>query len=358
MDSNLNKQELIKSVISRIATGPDLSKDLSFEETKAVMLLILKGEISQVQQAIFFIALRMKRETMEENQGILAAIRELSDQKIANVENLIDIGDPYSGFDRSLPISSFLPPLLAELGLPTVIHSLQSISPKFGLTHFHISQELGLNPYISSDNAVKNIENPAIGWSYIDQSIFCQGLHNLVPIRDEFIKRSVLNTVETLTKPISGKQTHTILGYVHKPYPPIYANLANFSGFNTALLIRGVEGGVVPSLRQQGLVISYKGLEQQSIIEPKPIDLGINQKVRSITIDNKKISDMAKRCVELGTNAISGKQTGDSGIFYDGLVLTASMILWHTKKTNSLLEASEIVRETLNSGKSLNRIKL
>ena len=77
---NLNSQELMKSVIQRIATGPELSKNISRDEAKRSMTDILNGEIDPVQSAIFLIALRMKRETMDENIGSLKALGK-SDKK-------------------------------------------------------------------------------------------------------------------------------------------------------------------------------------------------------------------------------------------------------------------------------------
>ena len=72
------------------------------------------------------------------------------------------------------------------------------------------------------------------------------------------IKRQVLTTVEVLSKPIQGrKKTHFVTGYVHKPYPPVYADLAREAGFDTACIVRGVEGGVIPSLRQTGKYFHY-----------------------------------------------------------------------------------------------------
>jgi anthranilate phosphoribosyltransferase len=50
--------------------------------------------------AIFLIALRMKRETMDENEGILAAILAESDRQQVEVDELVDLGDPYSGYNR------------------------------------------------------------------------------------------------------------------------------------------------------------------------------------------------------------------------------------------------------------------
>ena len=57
---NLSSEELMKSVIQRVATGPELSKNISREEAKASMNSILNREVSDIRSAIFFIALRMK----------------------------------------------------------------------------------------------------------------------------------------------------------------------------------------------------------------------------------------------------------------------------------------------------------
>ena len=353
----MNSQNLIHSIIQKIATGPELSKNIETEEAEAAMSAILSGEIDEVQTAIFLIALRMKRETMDENIGILKALLKFTDSQKSVVDDLVDLGDPYSGYNRSIPISAFLPPLLAELGLRTLIHGLDSVSPKYGLTHRHINQALGMNVDLSVSESKARIEDSNIGWSYVDQNQYCKPLHDLVPLRNKVVKRTVLNTVETLIGPLRGKNTHSILGYVHKPYPPIYAALCEKVGFNSALLIRGIEGGVVPSLRQKGLMISYhKGVEKARVdIDPKL--LGINSELRAIGLpkefENGIEKDLlAEYTVNLGRSALSG----ESGMFYDGLVYSASLILWHIGKSKTLPSAAERVREVLNSGKALTRL--
>ncbi len=354
----MEAQLLLKSIIGRIATGPELSKNIDFEEAKLAMQSIIRGEIDPVQAAIFLIALRMKRETMEENKGILAAILSESDRQIADVDILIDIGDPYNGYNRSIPISPFLPPLLAELGLPTIIHGLDSITPKFGLTHKHIYKNLDIDVDKSSFGAKSQIENKKIAWAYLDQAYYCTKLNQLLPLRNKIIKRTVINTVETLIAPIRAKNTHIILGYVHKPYPPIYAELASASGLDSALLVRGVEGGVIPSLRQVGLMISYDKENERARIEVDPKKLGIHRDLRAIPLPEKKyvannINALAKHAIVLGKEALAGEK----GIFYDGLVYGASLILYHTKRTDNLPDAAEMVRMVLNSGKARTRLE-
>lgn len=350
-------EQLLKSVITRIATGPDLSKDIEFSEAKSAMQAIIRGRIDPVQSAIFLIALRMKRETMDENKGILAAILAESEQQNAQVDTVVDIGDPYNGYGRSIPISSFLPPLLAELGLPCVIHGLDSITPKFGLTHHHIYQHLGLDVGLAATLVKARIEDKKLGWGYIDQSQYCQGLYALLPLRNKIVKRTVINTVETLVGPIRGKKTHLVLGYVHKPYPPIYAQLACASGLNSSLLLRGIEGGVVPSLRQTALMIAYDGAVERHRVDIDPEKLGIKRDIRAIAFpqglgtENNK-DELAKWTIELGTQALSGK----AGVYYDGLVYVASLVLWHTQKARSMVEAAGMVRAVLDSGCAQSRL--
>ena len=55
----------MRSIIGRVATGPEYSKDLPFEEARAAMHYILNNQADPVQAGVYLIALRMKRETVE-----------------------------------------------------------------------------------------------------------------------------------------------------------------------------------------------------------------------------------------------------------------------------------------------------
>jgi len=54
----------------------------------------------------------------------------------------------------------------------------------------------------------------------------------------------------------------------------------------------------------------------------------------------------------LGCSALSG----DKGMFYDGLVYSTSLILWHLRGSQTLPLAAEMVRSALDSGKALVRL--
>ena len=119
---------LMRSIIQRIATGPDLSKNISRIEAHLGTKAIIDNVIDPIQVGIYFIALRMKRETMDENRGVLDAVLETTRRVTAEVDEVVDIGDPYDGYNRCLPAAPFLGPLLAEFG----VHVVSVISRRVG----------------------------------------------------------------------------------------------------------------------------------------------------------------------------------------------------------------------------------
>ncbi len=362
-------KQLMHSIIQRIATGPELSKDIAREEAYLGMKAILDGQIDPVQCGIFFIALRMKRETDDENKGVLDAILEATHRVTADVDDVVDIADPYDGYNRCLPASPFLPVLLAELGVPAVNHGVDKVGPKYGVTARHVLQAAGANVDLTPEEAARRLSDPALGWAYIDQAKFCPKLHDLVPLRGKIIKRQAMTTVEVAARPIAGrKRTHFVTGYVHKPYPPVYAMLARHAGFDSALIIRGVEGGVIPSLRQPGKYYWFKdrGEEVEADIDPQA--LGIEQSVRAVPLPEglpkiERAGDEVAIMVDVAATARAAAEAGlaalggEKGPTYDSLVIGAALILHHLGRAGSLRQAADQARAVLDSGRALARVK-
>ena len=72
LDSLLeNPEKTMTAIIKRVATGPELSKSVSSEEARVGMLLLLDVLADPAHSAVFLIGLRGKRETEDENKGVL-----------------------------------------------------------------------------------------------------------------------------------------------------------------------------------------------------------------------------------------------------------------------------------------------
>jgi anthranilate phosphoribosyltransferase len=357
--------QILRGCIQKVATGPEYSKDLPFAEAHAAMRHILEGKADPVQTAVLLIALRMKRETDEENTGVLQAILDTMNTVTADVNEVLDVADPYDGYTRGLPVSPFLPAVFAACDVPSVTHGLESVGPKFGTTPRKVLRAAGINVDHTPIEAAACIADANIGWCYIDQKAFAPRLHDLIPLRKRIVKRPVLTTVEVLTGPIRGrKKTHLMTGYVHKVYPPIYAHLARHAGFDSAAIVRGVEGGVIPSLKQPAKIFCYHGGGEEHPVDVNPGSIGISQPTRAVPIpDNLQpaktrgdkiataidIEEAAQAAAEAGIAALQGK----AGPARDSLVYAGAIMLQHLGRHDSLAAAAATVAGIIDSGKAL-----
>ena len=357
----------MRSVLQRIATGPEYSKDIPREDAREAMRSILDAAVDPVQAGVFLIAMRMKRETDEENLGMLEAIRETTNAAVAPVDDVLDLADPYDGFIRSLPASPFLPALLAALGVPTVSHGVESMGPKHGITHRQVLRAAGLPVDLAPEEAARRIGDPALGWAYVDQAAFNPRLHALTPVRELIVKRPPITTLEVLAGPVRGRaRTHLLTGYVHKAYPRVYAMLARHAGYDSALIVRGVEGGVLPSLCQTGRVFRYAGGGEERQGEFQPAQLGMQHKVRAARIPgvSEEEGEGAAADFDRAVAARSAAQAGlaalrgEAGPTYDSLAYAAALCLWHLGREDSVEAALARSRAALDSGAAMARLGL
>ncbi len=363
----------MKSYIGRIATGPELSKNLSLEEARDGMRLILEDRVDPVQAAIFLIALRMKRETDDENRGVLETLRAATDAAVADVDDLVDIADPYNGFERHLPPSPFLPAVLAACGMPAVSHGLAAVGPKYGVTHRQVLAAAGAQIDLTPAQAAARIADPAIGWAYVDQSASCPALHRLVPLRGLIVKRPCLSTLEKITGPVRARgQTHLVIGYVHKAYQPLLATLARHAGYASATVIRGIEGGITPALRSATLCSGYHSDGTDFSVTLEPGTVGITSDQRSVPLPAElaqkmkdptptTLAELAQATAHAGLAALHSveptAQHNARGLTYDSLVYAAAMILWNHGRFTTLSDAAAYVRKVLDSGEALARFR-
>jgi anthranilate phosphoribosyltransferase len=362
-----NPEKTMISIIQRVATGPELSKSITYDEARAGMRLVLEGLADPVQAAVFLIGLRVKRETDDENKGILQGILDKTNTVVTDVDELVDVADPYNGYGRSLPSSPFLPVLLAESGVPAVSHGIETVAPKFGVTHSQVLQAAGVSVNLSGEEIWKQICDSDVGWAYVDQSTFCPSLYGMAQFRKRIVKRAAISTAEVLTGPIRGrKKTHLLTGYVHNAYPPIYTMLARHSGFSSTLLLRGTEGGVTPSLRKRDEFVRYWERGEDEVFEADPLEIDIEQDNRLVPIPQELLpnknrdfgpdennSEIAKLAAKEGLGALEGTRNATS----DALLYSASLTLWHLGRYDSVQKAAVVVRKILSSGKVAERFR-
>ncbi len=365
MSQHLPPDQRMREYLQLVATGPELSKSLNQEQAKDAMGIILRRETGAIRSGIFLIAMRMKRETDEENIGILNALTAVMSSTKTRLSTVLAMTDPFNGFLRSIPATPFVPAVLAACGLPTYIHGIESTGPKYGLTPHKILLAAGRPVDLDIGSARDRLDNPDIGWTYLDQRQYAPKLHDLMALRDAMVKRSCLSTIEVVLRPIAGAETsHLMTGYVHKAYPPVYAALAEHAGFQSAAIVRGVEGGCIPSISQLSRYFAVDGGEPQ-LRRLSPQELGIHQTERAIPVPERFAGDLAASTyrqtdvlmpvAEYATRLGLAALKGSPGPMLDSLVYSAAIALSHTGIAGNLLEGVTMARKAIDQGEALRR---
>jgi len=359
-------EERMRSYLQLVATGPELSKSLDEEQAEDALSLILEKAVDPVRSAIFLIALRMKRETDAENAGALKALSRFIESAISEQNDVLVISDPFNGFVRGLTALPFLPAVIASCGLATYCHGVEKAGPKYGITPHRVLKMVGKAVNYDAKRGAASLSNE--GWCYLDQSQYLPELHNLIPLRDQMVKRTCLSTLEVVLKPISGKKrTHLLTGFVHKAYPSVYAALAKQAGFNSAAVVRGVEGGCIPSLSQLSRYFGFKDGHEMKLYKLTPGEIAIHQEKRMVPITSeeeallaladfktsKELDNVVERNVALGLEALSNKD----GPMRDSLIYGAAIALNHTGVSDSIADGAKMARSALASGEALNRFR-
>lgn len=360
----------MRQYLQEVATGPELSRSLSRQQAEDAARMIMEGRVDPVQAGIFLIALRMKRETDAENLGVLDALNTSMQTAITDCAELITITDPFNGFLRSLPVTPFLPAVLSACGLPACIHGARRIGPKLGLTPNLVLQAAGVAINLTPIQAAARLDDSDCGWAYLDQSMSVPALHDLAALRNLMVKRTCLSTLEVVMKPLSARRiTHLMTGFVHKAYPPMYQLLAHQSGFDSALIVRGVEGGCIPSLSQLSRYFSSRSEngEMGELVLSKlvPGACAIHQSQRAVPIPEKfqgalnRVLDespedlmaLAEYAANTGLEALQGQP----GSMLESLVYGAAICLHHTSRAESIADGASIARQVIRSGQALSQ---
>ena len=253
----------MRDILSRVAVGPKGSRNLTEDEAYNALKLCLSKEPSDIQVGVFLIAMRLKRETLDENRGFLRALREVSTIVQSPAPRVLSFCDPYDGFNRVPHFAPVVAAVLGACGLPSYVHGAWTMPPKNGVTARQVLQAFGVKMghgygQDSLNRAAARLAST--GAAYVAMEDFCPALSAFTPIRTEIAKRPFLATLEKLIVPIRGsKETHVCSGWVHKGYDDVMMQLLQESGFTSTYLLKGREGHVDPFVHTDTEFLSAVG---------------------------------------------------------------------------------------------------
>ncbi len=225
--------------IKAVGRGEKLKRDLTYDEAMDAMRFILQGRAAEAQIGAFLMAQRVKGEAVDEILGFRDIVRQEFIYPIApRVENLLDLGIPYDGKAKTAQLAPAIAIVLAEAGVPVVLHGDEGIPTKEGVTPSLVLQALGINSRLNGKDITQMIEKS--GFGFLHAAHFMPAWHNLTPMRRLFGLRTVLNTVEKLFNPANAP--YQISGFFHANYIKRIRSIQ--SGQQASWMVQGEEGSI------------------------------------------------------------------------------------------------------------------
>ncbi|AJY76013.1 anthranilate phosphoribosyltransferase [Paenibacillus beijingensis] len=225
------------NLLKEVARGKRGARDLSMEESLQAAEWIMTRKATPAQIGAFFIAERIKMESVEELEAFVTVLRKHAER--APVRKGIDCAGPYDGRKKSFMATFPTAFVLAAAGLPVTLHSAPSLPPKWGTTLLDLLLEMGIDAQRMQKDALIRVAE-ATGVLFVPAEMWCPPLKELRSIREELGMRTVLNSAEKLVN-YSGSP-YIVYGVYHNTVFERMSKLIQNLQYEKALIVQGPEG--------------------------------------------------------------------------------------------------------------------
>jgi len=223
-------------VIAKIGRGPKTSKDLTWDEAKQAMRLLIEGNASPAQTGAFLIGMRMKGESVTELSACTSAAREyVSPLRIRIDRPLVDVAT-YAGKQDTFHGLIAAAITAAAAGTAILMHGHHGIPGR--LPAAPVLSALGIPVDLKPESVAGEVA--AKGFGYLDMALYHPRLAGLLQLRQELGLRTFAHPVAKMLNP--ARAAVQIIGVTHPPYFEKTAEALNMLGGGRAFVMRGVEG--------------------------------------------------------------------------------------------------------------------
>lgn len=328
----------MQQFIAKIGKGQKTSKDLTWEESKQAMKLLIEGTASPVQVGGFLIAMRLKTESVTELASFTAAARHYI-PPIPNVAGLPVVDVPtYAGKQDTFHVIVPAAIVAAAAGAVILMHGTDGPADRQGVAP--VIKALGLP--VERTPPLIGAELREHGFAYLDLALYHPPVSRLLELRQELGLRNLFHPVARMLNP--ARAASQVIGLSHPPYFEKTVEALRMLGCRRALVVRGVEGDPELSIAS---VTKLLELHDERItpttLHPKDAGLTLGS-FREMAGFPKEQS--AKE-VELITRLVKNEVQGGPK---DWMLLNAAMLLYAAGKGPSIAACVPPAKQAVESG--------
>jgi anthranilate phosphoribosyltransferase len=205
----------IKEALQRIGSGADLTG----EEMRSVMSIIMSGEATPAQIGAFLMGMRVKGETVGEIAAAVSILREKM-VPVTAPEDAIDIVGTGGDGAETLNISTAACFVVAAAGVPVAKHGNRALSSKSGASD--VLQALGLKLDLTPEQISRCVNEAGIGFMFAPAHH--PAMRHVGPVRMELGTRTMFNLLGPQSNP-AGVRRYMLGVYAREWVEPVAAAL-------------------------------------------------------------------------------------------------------------------------------------
>ena len=270
----------MKQALSRIAGNLDLSR----EEMKDVMRIVMNGEATDAQIGAFLMGLRLKSETIDEITGATEVMRELATRVTINAEPLVDIVGTGGDGANLFNVSSAASFVVAAAGGYVAKHGNRGVSSKSGSAD--LIEKAGVNLNMSPEQVARCVEQIGVGFMFAPAHH--GAMKHAIGPRRELGCRTIFNILGPMTNPAGVKRQ--LIGVFTKTLCRPMAEVMQRLGAEHIMVVCSKDGLDEISLATVTHVAELKNGEITEY-DITPEDLGVkSESLVGLTVDSSEES--------------------------------------------------------------------
>ena len=328
----------MKEYIAKVVDG----KDLTEEEAKKAMEIMLSGEATQAQIAAFLTAMRMKGETLEELIGLASVLRDKAETITPKAENYVDLVGTGGDCTYTFNISTTSAFVGAAAGLPVAKHGNRSISSKSGAGD--VLEALGVNIMAEPALVQKCVDEVGIGFMFAQ--LFNKSMKYVGQARKEMGVRTVFNILGPLANPSRAK--NMVVGVYSPALTEKIAKAMSKLGVECGFVISGNDNMDEFTLSGTTTVSEING-DDVKTYEVTPEQFGLKR----VSLEELRGGDGVQNAA-ITKAILSGEEKGAKR---DIVLLNAGATLYIGGVADSIESGVKLAAETIDSGKAMKKLE-
>lgn len=324
----------MKEALNRIASNLDLSR----EEMKQVMGIVMNGEATDAQIGGFLMGLRLKSETIDEITGATEVMRELASNVSINAEPLVDIVGTGGDSANLFNVSSAASFVVAAAGGFVAKHGNRAVSSKSGSAD--LLEKAGINIAITPEQVARCVEQIGVGFMFAPAHH--GAMKNAIAPRKELGIRTIFNILGPMTNPAGVKRQ--LIGVFSRELCLPMAQVLQRLGSEHIMVVHSRDGLDEISLASVTHVTELKDGEIREY-DITPEDLGVkSQSLVGLSVDT--VEDSLKLI-----HAAFGRGHDDMAEkARDLIALNAGAAIYIAGLADSLAHGVDMAQDAIGSG--------